>query len=88
MNEVVKMREKGATTCCRALAVTVVLFCSAVSAFAANLEITSDTSLAADATADALVVSPGVTLDLNGHSLTVSDIRAGAGGTITGRYQL
>lgn len=34
MNEVVKMREKGATTCCRALAVTAVLFCSAVSAFA------------------------------------------------------
>ena len=55
---------------------------------AADLEITADTSLTADTTADALVVSPGVTLDLNGHSLTVSDIRAGAGGTIAGCYQL
>ena len=34
MNKVVKISEKGATTCCRALAVTAVLFCSAVSAFA------------------------------------------------------
>ena len=33
-NKVVKISEKGATTCCRALAVTAVLFCSAVSAFA------------------------------------------------------
>lgn len=34
MSKVVKISEKGATTCCRTLAVTVVLFCSAVSAFA------------------------------------------------------
>ena len=68
-----------------------VVACAALCAlpsFAANLEITSDTSLAADATADALVVSPGATLDLNGHSLTVGDIRPGAGGMIAGRYRL
>lgn len=34
MSKVVKISEKGATTCCRTLAVTVTLFCSAVSAFA------------------------------------------------------
>ena len=34
MSKVVKISAKGATACCRALAVTVVLFCSAVSAFA------------------------------------------------------
>jgi hypothetical protein len=66
-----------------------VAFCVATTAsFAADLTITADTQLTEDTTADALVVSPGATLDLNGHSLTVSDIRAGAGGTIAGRYQL
>jgi len=34
MSQVVKISEKGATACCRALAVTVVLFCSAAAAFA------------------------------------------------------
>ena len=77
----------GAKTVSFALAATVA-FCVATASFAADLTITADTSLTEDTTADALVVSPGVTLDLNGHSLTVSDIRAGAGGTIAGRYQL
>lgn len=34
MNEVVKMREKGATTCCRTLAVMATLFCAALPSFA------------------------------------------------------
>ena len=71
---------------CAALAAICVS--AAVPSWAADLTITADTSLTEDTTVDALVVSPGVTLDLNGHSLTVSDIRVGAGGTIAGRYQL
>ena len=35
MSKVVKISAKGATACCRALVVTVVLFCSAVSAVSA-----------------------------------------------------
>ncbi len=72
----------------RLLCVVACVTLCALPSFAANQEITSDTSLAADATADALVVSPGATFDLNGHSLTVGDIRPGAGGMIAGRYRL
>ena len=70
--------------------VVLVAICAtaALLSWAADLEITADTSLTADTTADALVVSPGATLDLNGHSLTVGAIRAGAGGTIAGRYKI
>ena len=60
----------------------------ALPSWAANLTITADTQLTEDTTADALVVSPGATLDLNGHSLTVGDIRPGAGGTIAGHYKI
>ena len=87
MEKLICNSPRGAKTVGFALAATVA-FCVATASFAADLTITADTSLTEDTTADALVVSPGVTLDLNGHSLTVSDIRAGAGGTIAGRYQL
>ena len=67
---------------------TVAAAIAAIGTFAADLEIAADTALAEDTTADALVVAPGATLDLNGHSLTVNDIRAGAGGIVAGRYKL
>ena len=87
MEKLICNSPRGAKTVSFALAATVA-FCVATASFAADLTITADTSLTEDTTADALVVSPGATLDLNGHSLTVSDIRAGVGGTIAGRYKI
>ena len=56
------------------------------SAFAADLTVTTDTSLDGDTVVETLVVSPGVTLDINGHSLTANSIGTGREGLIEGRY--
>ena len=50
-------------------------------AWAADWTVSENTMLTADTTVDALTVDSGVTLDLNGHSLTCSSL-AGSG-TIT-----
>ena len=58
------------------------------SAFAADLTVTTDTSLDGDTVVETLVVSPGVTLDIKGHSLTANSIGTGREGLIEGRYAL
>ena len=61
---------------------------SASCAFAADWTVTADTSLEEDTTVDALVVSPGATLDLNGYSLTAKSIGTGDADLINGQYKL
>ena len=57
--------------------------------FAADRTITSDYTLSADETVDGtLTVAPGVTVDLNGHNLTVSALAGGGNSLIDGRYQV
>ena len=61
----------------------------AVTSLAADRTITSDYTLSADETVDGtLTVAPGVTVDLNGHNLTVSALAGGGNSLIDGRYQV
>ena len=69
----------------RIIMLIAVLF-AASCAFADDLTVTENTSLNEDTTVDALVVSPGVTLDLNGYSLTANSIGTGKDHLIEGRY--
>ena len=69
------------------LALCVVAVSSPV--WAADRAITSDYTLTSDETVDGtLTVAPGVTVDLNGHNLTVSALAGGGNSLIGGRYQI
>ena len=62
---------------------------AALPSLAADRTITSDYTLSADETVDGtLTVAPGVTVDLNGHNLTVSALAGGGNSLIDGRYQV
>ena len=61
----------------------------ALPSWAADRTITSDYTLSEDETVDGtLIVAPGVTVDLNGHNLTVSALAGGGNSLIDGRYQV
>jgi len=64
-----------------AASLAIVLALATSSAWAANWTVSADTMLTADTTVDALTIEEGITLDLNGYSLTCSSL-AGSG-TIT-----
>ena len=54
-------------------AIAAICVAAALPSLAADRTITSDYTLSADETVDGtLTVAPGVTVDLNGHNLTVS----------------
>ena len=70
-------------------AIAAICVAVALPSWAADRTITSDYTLSADETVDGtLTVAPGVTVDLNGHNLTVSALAGGGNSLIDGRYQV
>ena len=70
-------------------ALVAICVAAVVPSWAADRVITSDYTLSADETVDGtLTVAPGVTVDLNGHNLTVSALAGGGNSLIGGRYQI
>ena len=82
-----KMRKLTGKAAILAAAICVAMV--ALPSWAADRTITSDYTLSADETVDGtLTVAPGVTVDLNGHNLTVSALAGGGNSLIDGRYQV
>lgn len=72
-----------------AILAAAICIAAALPSLAADRMITSDYTLSADETVDGtLTVAPGVTVDLNGHNLTVSALAGGGNSLIDGRYQV
>ena len=70
-------------------AIAAICVAAALPSLAADRTITSDYTLSADETVDGtLTIAPGVTVDLNGHNLTVSALAGGGNSLIDGRYQV
>ena len=70
-------------------AIAAICVASALLSLAADRTITANYTLSADETVDGtLTVAPGVTVDLNGHNLTVSAFAGGGNSLIDGRYQI
>ena len=72
-----------------AVSAAAICVAAASPSLAVDRVITSDYTLSADETVDGtLTVAPGVTVDLNGHNLTVSALAGGGNSLIDGRYQV
>ena len=72
-----------------AILAAAICIAAALPSLATDRMITSDYTLSADETVDGtLTVAPGVTVDLNGHNLTVSALAGGGNSLIDGRYQV